>query len=158
MLPLLFLDVDGPLIPFGGMDHPTYAPSPGNPLLGRVNPAVGPQLLALHCDVVWATTWGEDANTEVAPRLGLPRLPVLAWQDEGDLAGVLHWKTRPIVAWAQGRPFVWIDDEIRDRDRTWVSAAHPGPALLHRVDPRLGLTEADFATVARWLREVTSAP
>jgi hypothetical protein len=30
-------------------------------------------------------------------------------QDERD--GV-HWKTRALVAWAAGRSFVWVDDEI----------------------------------------------
>ncbi|MFV2108625.1 MULTISPECIES: hypothetical protein [unclassified Micromonospora] len=28
---------------------------------------------------------------------------------------------------------------------------HPGKALLHRVDPHLGLTDADFSTVGQWL-------
>ncbi|RSS42439.1 hypothetical protein EF912_30600, partial [Streptomyces sp. WAC07061] len=32
-----------------------------------------------------------------------------------------------------------------------AAAHHPAPALLHRVDPRTGLTDADFAVLARWL-------
>ncbi|WP_199547823.1 HAD domain-containing protein [Streptomyces sp. N35] len=158
MLPLLFLDVDGPLIPFGGGGHPTYEPLPAasdaNPLLARINPALGPRLLALPCEPVWATTWGEDANEEVAPRLGLPDLPVLGWTEGGRPEGLLHWKTRPIVAWAGGRPFVWIDDEIGERDRSWVVENHPGPSLLLRVAPELGLTEADLAAVGRWLAKL----
>jgi hypothetical protein len=35
------------------------------------------------------------------------------------------------VAWADGRPFVWVDDEITDADRNWASTHHPAPALLH---------------------------
>ncbi|MFM9368037.1 HAD domain-containing protein [Streptomyces sp. Da 82-17] len=164
--PLLFLDVDGPLIPFGAPEgYPAYGggDTGGNPLLARLDPALGPRLAGLGCALVWATTWGEDANAELAPRLGLPRLPVLPYPEEneegegsvetayeGSTIG-LHWKTRPIVDRAAGRPFVWVDDEIADADRRWVAAHHPGRALLHRVDARHGLRESDFAAIRAWL-------
>lgn len=189
--PLLFLDVDGPLIPFGTPPprhpggHPTYGPVDAtHPLLNRIDPEHGPRLAALPCELVWATTWMSEANATVAPRLGLPALPVLApgaggSADVGRSAGDawsadvgrsaddhwsadvsrpaedawygLHWKTRPLLAWAAGRPFAWVDDEITDADRCWVSAHHPAPALLHRVEPGLGLTTADFGVLAAWL-------
>ncbi|MBT2874179.1 HAD domain-containing protein [Streptomyces cellulosae] len=152
--PLLFLDVDGPLIPFGAPHPPPPAATAddGNPLLARLDPALGARLLALDCSLVWATTWREEANEVVAPRLGLPRLPVLDWP-EADEPGPrgLHWKTRPLVEWAGGRPFVWVDDEIGAVDRQWVAAAHPGPALLHRVDPARGLQDSDFRALTDWL-------
>ncbi|MEW2101770.1 HAD domain-containing protein [Streptomyces cellulosae] len=152
--PLLFLDVDGPLIPFGAPHPPPPAATAddGNPLLARLDPALGARLLALGCSLVWATTWREEANEVVAPRLGLPRLPVLDWP-EADEPGPrgLHWKTRPLVEWAGGRPFVWVDDEIGAVDRQWVAAAHPGPALLHRVDPARGLQDSDFRALTDWL-------
>ena len=157
--PLLFLDVDGPLIPFGATHHPTFAPTTGpHPLLPRLNPAHGPRLAALPCDLVWATTWTDDANEVVAPRLGLPPLPVVAWPEPSalDAWNGLHWKTRALVEWAGGRPFAWVDDEIADTDRAWVAAHHRGPALLHRVDPRRGLRDADYATLDRWLRDLGS--
>ncbi|MEU0678936.1 HAD domain-containing protein [Streptomyces albogriseolus] len=152
--PLLFLDIDGPLIPFGSPRPPPPAASAddGNPLLARLDPGIGARLLALGCSLVWATTWMEEANEVVAPRLGLPSLPVLDWPeaDEPGLRG-LHWKTRPLVERAGGRPFVWVDDEIGAVDRQWVAAAHPGPALLHRVDPARGLQDSDFRTLTDWL-------
>ena len=46
---------------------------------------------------------------------------------------------------------MWVDDEISDADRVWVAANHPGDALLHRVDLRVGLSDADFAVIERWL-------
>ncbi len=49
--------------------------------------------------------------------------------------------------------FVWVDDEISHVDQQWVSTHHPGPALLHRVDPRRGLTEHDFTAIERWLMQ-----
>ncbi|GLX17678.1 MULTISPECIES: HAD domain-containing protein [Streptomyces] len=151
-LPLLFLDVDGPLIPFGGTGYPPAA-GPGNPLLARLDPGLGPRLLALPCELVWATTWADEANETLSPRLGLPCLPVVEWPEPSDAEGRdgLHWKTRTLLERAGGRPFVWADDEITPADRAWAAAHHPAPALLHRVDPRTGLTDADFAVLARWL-------
>lgn len=92
----------------------------------------------------------------LSPRLGLPQLPVLdsAAGDHDPPPGV-HWKTTELVRWAAGRPFVWFDDEIVEADRRWIAAHHPAPALAlalaHRVEPRSGLTTADFAAVRRWL-------
>ena len=174
-LPLLFLDIDGPLIPFGGPPerygvYPVSRPGGSsdplradlNPLLSRINPEYGPRLAALPCQLVWATTWMDDANDCVAPLLGLPPLPVVDWpepsardaRDEWRGTHGLHWKTRALVERAQGRPFVWVDDEITDVDRVWVDGHHPGPALLHRVDPRQGLTEEDFTELDEWLRGI----
>ncbi|WP_377266895.1 HAD domain-containing protein [Peterkaempfera sp. SMS 1(5)a] len=164
--PLLFLDVDGPLIPFGATSrqlpggYPTYPAQPGwcgvdaNPLLDRLDPALGPRLIAQGCELVWATTWMDEANECVGPRIGLPQLPVALSPeppDEVEHHG-LHWKTRSLLDWAAGRPFVWLDDEITDADRAWVATHHPEPALLHRVDAATGLTAADFAAVEAWLR------
>jgi hypothetical protein len=175
--PILFLDVDGPLIPFGPSSTRRGTPGPaprlgpeaatakatptstgdrGNPLLGRLDEAVGPRLTALGCDLVWATTWMDEANESVGPWIGLPRLPVVEWPevsaDEGPHG--LHWKTRTLVEWADGRPFIWVDDEIGAMDRLWVAGQHEGPALLHRVDPGEGLTDDDFSALADWLRTV----
>ncbi|MDX3070971.1 HAD domain-containing protein [Streptomyces sp. MI02-7b] len=161
--PLLFLDIDGPLIPFGSPAgrpaFPAVRPSPGrlaNPLLDRIDPALGPTLAALPCELVWATSWtAEDANASVAPRLGLPALPAVTWpepsaDDARDERAGLHWKTRTLLRRAAGRPFAWVDDETTGADRDWV-AAQGALALLHGVDPRQGLTERDFAVLAAWL-------
>ncbi|WP_043258803.1 HAD domain-containing protein [Streptomyces prunicolor] len=161
---LLFLDVDGTLLPFGASrPYPVYEPefappvAAAPPLLTRIDPSLGPRLAALRCELVWATTWMDDANVCVAPWLGLPQLPLVDWPDPaeesagGSPVSGLHWKTRPLVAWAAGRPFIWVDDEIRDADRDWVTAHHPERALLHRVDHRYGITDADLDAVRAWL-------
>ena len=165
---LLFLDVDGPLLPFGiGPDsfppgyfahelRPEPWSRPEDPLIVRLNPEHGRRLLALPCELVWATAWMEDANELIGPRIGLPELPVVIVDTEDEAAEQigLHWKTKALIEWADGRPFAWVDDEIDDIDRTWVEEYHEGLALLHRVDPRTGLTEDDFAVLEVWLRSL----
>ncbi len=168
---MLFLDVDGPLIPFGAppQEYPTFQtkfdpPEAGsNPLLARISPEHGRRLAALPGDLVWATTWMADANECIAPRIGLPQLPVVVWPEPSDIddqdeRNGLHWKTRALVGWAAGRSFAWIDDEITQADRVWVSIHHQGRALLHRVDPRQGLTDADYGTLSEWLLRIHETP
>ena len=158
--PLLFLDVDGPLLPFGGNPLPGPGEIAAVPHLARLRLDTGPRLAGLPCTLVWATTWLEDANTEIAPRLGLPDLPVVTWPEptaadthEDQWLG-LCWKTRILVNWAAGRPFAWVDDEITDADRDWVPGQHPGPALLRTIDASRGLTDQDFTALDAWLREL----
>lgn len=155
---MVFLDVDGPLLPFG--EDPRREPGYTAPdsRLARLNPQMGLRLAALPCTLVWATTWEDEANTEIASRIGLPTLPVVKWPEPSDAHDRedqwfgLCWKTRTLVEWADGRPFAWVDDEITDADRDWVSAHHRGRALLHHVQSFRGLTSEDFAVLDQWLR------
>ncbi|MFJ8579461.1 HAD domain-containing protein [Micromonospora sp. NPDC093277] len=162
--PLVFIDIDGVLIPLQARSASTRPRSrfgaggdpggTGNPLLERLDSGDGERLLALAGELVWASTWMAEANEVVAPRLGLPALPVIDWPDDDEepQRGV-HWKTAPLTRWAAGRPFVWLDDETTDADQKWVDAHYPRPALLHRVDPYRGLTRTDLTAVSQWLRQ-----
>ncbi|MGW1213235.1 hypothetical protein ACWD5F_26810 [Streptomyces sp. NPDC002499] len=156
--PLLFLDVDGPLNPYAA--QPERRPEgyttlrvsleSGRRLRVWLNPAHGAALLALDYDLCWATTWMETANRWIGPVVGLPELPYVDF-GEGLFAqrpdGV-HWKTEAILAYADGRPFAWVDDEQGPADDEFVAARHPAPALLHHVNPRIGLREPDFTALA----------
>ncbi|ONK13131.1 hypothetical protein STBA_38930 [Streptomyces sp. MP131-18] len=121
--PLLYLDVDGPLNPYAAKPerrpegYTTHrvrpeswiAQHPGKPrvyikpLRIWLNPSHGRQLLQLAevYDLIWATTWGDEANTFISPVLGLPELPVVDWPTMHD-AGPdgTFWKTRHLVAHA----------------------------------------------------------
>lgn len=122
-----------------------------------IQPALGQRLTTLSCELVWATTWGDEANTAIAPLVGLPQLPVVRWPeateevDPDDKWFGLHWKTKSIVSWAQDRAFAWIDDEITDDDRAWVAANHRKPALLLGVDATRGITVADLDELEDWI-------
>jgi hypothetical protein len=156
--------VDGVIIPYGLSETvPNSAmvalngPDPQDEQLNRINPSHGQLLLDLACELVWATGWEDEANDVISPRLGLPHLPVVPWGEDMITApGRLHWKTRDIIAFAEGRPFIWIDDEIGDLDQEWVRAHHLAPALLHRIEPHMGLTEDDIIEIDGWLTTVTA--
>lgn len=156
--PLLFLDVDGTVIPFGGQSGNRSAATAAEPYLAGIDPALGGWLAKFPCELVWATTWADAANTELAPRLGLPSLPVVHWPEPSsgdeleDRWFNLHWKTRTLVARADGRPFAWVDDEITGADIDWVAARHHGRALLHRVDASEGITHHDLEALDAWFR------
>ena len=155
---LLFLDVDGPLNPYAA--RPERRPAgyttirasvgTGRPLRVWLNPGHGAALLGLPYDLCWATTWMAEANRWIGPVVGLPELPYV---DFGDALFArrpdgVHWKTEAIVAYAAGRAFAWVDDEQSPADLAYVCARHPAPALLHPVDPRLGLRDGDFEALA----------
>ncbi|MFD9287828.1 hypothetical protein ACFWBV_05840 [Streptomyces sp. NPDC060030] len=165
MKPLLMIDIDGPLNPYAALArsappagyriHPMRPTGwkEGTPLPVLLSPGHGDELLALAAryELVWATTWKDEANEWVGPRLGLPPLPYIDWPAmHGVTADGTYWKTRYVVDYADGRPFAWVDDEISGPDTDYVAAHHPGRALLRRIDPWVGLLREDFDALADW--------
>ncbi|GLW97825.1 HAD domain-containing protein [Microtetraspora sp. NBRC 16547] len=157
--PLVLLDVDGVLNPF-------HRPSPrftryecvvdGCSYQVLLNERHGTELRSLADDtgaeLVWATTWEENANEEIGPRLGLPRLPVIkVTAGAGATRGEL-FKTGPVAEYVRGRPFVWFDDELTSADWEYLTG-HPDVAdfLLVEVDPRNGLSGWDIDRAREWL-------
>lgn len=157
MKPLLLLDVDGPLNPHNGTNRPRqragyrqYRMRPDSwegyrPLSVWLNAAHGPKLLDLAdragLELVWATTWNEEANQWIAHRVGLPRLPVI----EVNSAAV-GWKYSAVDAYAADRPLAWLDDfDSPTALHADFMAARAGlPTLLHRVSSVVGLTDEDI--------------
>ncbi|MFP8886772.1 hypothetical protein [Streptomyces mangrovi] len=176
--PLLFLDVDGPLNPYaakperrpdgyttlrvprnGTHEDNTGLSSRRRPLRVWLNPEHGRVLLRLGFELCWATTWMDDANRWIAPVLGLPELPFVDFGDAllQERPDGVHWKTGPLVDYAGGRPFAWVDDEQSELDQTYVAARHQGPRLLHHVNPRIGLRENDFRALADYARSLNAS-
>lgn len=168
--PLLFLDVDGPLNSYAAQperrpDGYTTIRVPRRheglstrmrPLRVWLNPEHGQALLRLGYELVWATTWMHEANRWIAPVIGLPELPFVDFGDAllRERPDGVHWKTAPLVNHADGRPFAWVDDEQGAPDAAHVAAQHCGSALLHHVNPRIGLREPDFDALAGFTRSV----
>ncbi|MGY0055007.1 hypothetical protein ACWY4P_00155 [Streptomyces sp. LZ34] len=175
--PLLYLDVDGPLNPYAAKperrpegysthrmkpegwiaQHPGKPRAYVKPLRVWLNADHGRRLRELgeRYDMVWATTWGAEANTFISPVLGLPELPVVEWPSLPD-AGPdgTFWKTRHLLAHADGRPFAWVDDDLGETDQAFVASHHHAPALLRPIDPRCGLRNNDFAALEDFARRL----
>ncbi|WP_439794479.1 hypothetical protein [Streptomyces agglomeratus] len=107
------------------------------PLRVWLNPDHGPALDALPFDLVWATTWEEEANAYVAPVLGLPELPFIAWSSPRPVpGGGLFWKTPEIVTWAN-----LPTGELTGTRSTWGDASRScqgWPASFSDVGPQVG--------------------
>jgi len=103
--PLIFVDIVGVLIPLRAMSNgrrrsngniAEAADDLGNPQLERLDLEDGRRLLALPGELVWAATWRGEANEVVAPRVGLPALPLVGWPDDDAATHLgVHWKTAP---------------------------------------------------------------
>jgi hypothetical protein len=157
--PLLLLDVDGVLNPFAV--RPGIVPSGfvEHTILGyRVLLARrhGDWLTSLadRFELVWATTWEEDANELISPLVGLPmNLPVIAFpapQAPGT------WKLPAVAAFVADRPAAWIDDDLGSDAQEWASL-RPAPTLLLRADPSLGLVRRHIDALERFARRLSSA-
>ncbi|MEV6179359.1 hypothetical protein [Streptomyces sp. NPDC052015] len=164
--PLLYLDVDGPLNPYAakperrpaGYTTIRAAVRPGRPLRVWLHPGHGAALLALPYELYWATTWMGEANRWIAPVIGLPELPYVDFGERlfAVRDDLVHWKTEVLVAHAAGRPFAWVDDEQSPADQAYVARHHPAAALLHHVNPRIGLRDPDFAALTAFAKELPS--
>ena len=148
--PLLFLDVDGVLNPFGSgcpagyTEHDLF---PGEEPV-RVNLVHGTWIteLAAAFDVVWATGWNDHANDLLVPLLGLRPLPVLAVPPGPFPAGA---KVPLIASRVGGRPAAWIDDGHTAEARVWARYRQ-APTCLVTADPTVGLTRAQVDQVLGW--------
>lgn len=148
MRPVLYLDVDGVLLPLGlGRNGDTDRLRVG-PFHVDVYRDIRARLrLVLDVfDVVWSTSWCDDANRDVAPIVGLPLLPVLPV--------TAHWRKLSLVREHAGeeRPIAWIDDRLEREAFAWAEA-RPGPALLLRPPSDIGLTGADLDAILAFGRE-----
>jgi hypothetical protein len=166
--PLLMLDVDGVLNPDkawqkpqGYNVHQVWRTELGisQKLRSRIwlNRNHGPWLKALDVDMMWATAWEGAANWEIGPRVGLEPMDHVTFSNRSYMRNPdgSHWKLDDLMANADGRPFVWVDDGVSGADTVRVALEYAAPALLYRVDPRWGLTWDDLGNIWQWLDKVS---
>lgn len=166
MPPLLLLDIDGPLNPFRAAWSKESVPAPGYDFYDLTPDGGVTYRVALNQDhgqeicllaeqgyeLVWASTWLEDANSLVSPLLGLPTdLPVIPLARPSIPWGKRSWKAPQVAEWVGDRPFAWFDDEINRATRDWLAKAGLAKHLAHRVEPHIGLTDEDFERLQTFL-------
>ena len=162
--PLILLDVDGVLNALALQPGPAWERHTCQSWNGtyrvRLNPAHGPMLLNLAAEtgaeLVWATTWTSDANKQIGPKIGLPELPVIDVLSGEDEPWV-NAKVPPVADYVNGRPFVWLDDDLNDDDRAYL-AKHDGVGefLIVDVAPRSGLSAYHVQQAADWLASLAA--
>ncbi|HEX6352141.1 HAD domain-containing protein [Actinophytocola sp.] len=163
MRALLLLDIDGVLNPWaartcppGYVAHHFRRGWWGQRRQAWLRPEHGPALRGLAertgAELVWASSWAHDANITVGAVLGLPPLPVIEFAGPHADTGPA-WKYRAVARFAYGRPLAWLDDDfdLRAGAKEEFLARRDVPTLLVPIDPAVGVTDADLASVERWL-------
>jgi hypothetical protein len=154
----VFLDFDGVLNPEAQLPPGPFTDWCTSKVEGvtiRWSPTVARSIgqLASRAEVLWLTTWEEDAQIHLEPLLGLPRFE-LAGRDETD-SPWRWWKHDIVTAlWeTDPRPFVWIDDDLSlfDDALEWVKGLPPDQALPIAPDPSSGLTPEHLEIIDRFV-------
>jgi hypothetical protein len=150
--PFLLIDVDGVLNPFAGRrTKPAFSTHQLAGFTVRLNPAHGPMLMqfADRFDLVWATTWEDQANELIGPIVGLPTLPVihLGFTSKDRL----RHKWPAISAYVGDRPLVWIDDEPSSDDAGRVQSRNLHiPTRIVKTHPASGLLPEHTVLIERF--------
>jgi hypothetical protein len=147
---VLLLDVDGVLNPYPdcphGFDEHELFPEDDEPV--RLASAHGEWLrqLAERFLLVWASSWGEEANRLLCPHFGLRELPVVPLPPAPfDPAA----KVPAVDAFLGSRPAAWLDDIVTPEASLWASMRSQ-PTLLVEVEPSEGLTRPIVDRLVVW--------
>lgn len=158
MKPIAFIDVDGVLNRLcsdtaaqkrGGLID-TYGESRfGRRFKFYLDKSDADRLHSLEPDfeLAWGTTWEDSANEQVGQQIGLRNLSLVA---RAELRDPSKWAG--IVRAAEGRPFVWFEDDTYYSKR--FNETMPNPPqdfLIIEVDPLTGLTDDHIVTAKEWL-------
>lgn len=114
---------------------------------------------------VYATTWQRWANYYFNTALDLPELPVAVETLDPPELNYAHcspaWKTAQLARQFDGRPLIWLDDNMPDRDsEDLASLRRPidrGITRSYQVSHWTGITPQDIEKVLEWV-DLASTP
>jgi len=154
--PLLLIDVDGVLNPWGVDECPAgfveYALFPEDDEPVRLAAVHGEWLAELTAafDLVWASAWGFQAHELLGPILGLDEFPFVPMPP---IPFPPDEKVPAIAAYVGDRATAWIDDSLGDVARQWA-AGRAAPTLLVHVDHAVGLARQHVDDLVTWARNL----
>jgi hypothetical protein len=166
MKPLLLIDVDGVLNPFGFWEplpnefvKYSIKVNDGRTFSVHLNAEHGKRLLDLsdRFELTWCTTWVHEANEKIGPKIGLPELPVVEWNNVQPqwAIGDLCWKTLDVIDYTVERPFVWLDGDIGEADVDYIGYKRgDNNFALAKTDAFVGLEDMHFESIERWYNDV----
>ncbi|MGH3423596.1 MAG: HAD domain-containing protein [Nocardioidaceae bacterium] len=157
--PIVAVDVDGTLNALSLYPRPGFSVYEVNGYRLQLCRPLGERLTrvanAFGAELVWATTWEDDANTKIAHKVGLPpTLPVIHFT-RARPAG-LTWKLASVARYVAERPLAWLDDDLDEDAFAWAAARSDDgvPSLLVQTDPLTGVTDDDLDRLEGWLRDL----
>jgi len=155
-VPLLLIDVDGVLSLYGTGDGDLIGVLiDGVPHLLSRDAAAALRGVAAGFECVWCTGWEERAEEHLPRLLDLPGgWPHLRFGEPVEKA-TRHWKLSAIEAHARPEePVAWVDDEHDATCEAWA-AERPGPTLLVRTEPSVGLLPEHVTLLESWAARPT---
>jgi hypothetical protein len=157
--PLLFVDVDGVLNPFGSLACPEgfveHDLFPGQePIRLCIEHGAWLHELAGRFDLAWGTGWNVLDRRRLVEILDLPAIARGIVMTGPFLAAD---KVPLIAAFAAGRPVAWVDDLIGPEAEAWA-AGRAAPTLLVPIDPTTGLDREHVDALLDWAARLTTTP
>jgi hypothetical protein len=104
-------------------------------------------------EIRWHSTWREAAITDLAPALGLPRLPISIAPEWANHHALVPWWKQPAAerVLESGRPLVWTDDDIAVFRADLSAFDDRDDALLIAPDRDRGLGQAELDAIGGFL-------
>lgn len=151
--PFLFLDIDGVLNSFGGLDvwgdDQDYRLSPfgQGPFIVTLSKRMADAINSLDCDLWWTTTWQTEAYL-VGDLIGLEGNVLDLDSNPGWKHGAVRRKLNE-----DPRPFVWFEDESgMYGTNNGVSRSEWPPGFVWNPNPLTGITPENIEGARKFLR------